>query len=200
MDQKEAKIRIEKLKEKIKELNYQYFVLDKSEVSEAVRDSLKAELRRLEEEFPDLITPDSPTQRVGSVLSGRFAKVKHLTAKKSLQDAFSEEEVRDWNDRIAKLVPGEPTQFVCELKIDGLNITCHYKKGILERAITRGDGEEGEDVTHSIRTIESVPLSLREPVDLEVSGEVYISKADFQKINEEQKRNGEELFSNARNS
>lgn len=200
MDKKEAQQRIEKLREKIKELNYQYFVLDKSEVSENVRDSLKQELRRLEAEFPEFITPDSPTQRVGSVLSGRFEKVKHLTAKKSLADAFSEEDLLDWHSRISKYVHGEPIQFVCELKIDGLNITVHYEKGKYVRALTRGDGVQGEDVTHTVKTIEHIPLSLREPVDIEVAGEVYIAKADFQKINEDQKREGAEPFANARNA
>lgn len=200
MNKQEAKERIQKLREKIKELNYQYFVLDKSEVSEAVRDSLKLELRSLEDHFPEFITPDSPTQRVGSVLSGRFAKVKHITAKKSLQDAFSEEDVRDWHERIAKLVPGQKINFVCELKIDGLNLTLHYKEGKFVQAITRGDGTEGEDISHTVRTIEAVPLELNEPVDLEVSGEVYMPLASFQKLNEEQKRKGEEVFANPRNA
>lgn len=200
MDKKDAKIRIEKLKEKIHDLNYQYFVLDKSEVSEEVRDSLKQELRRLEAEFPEYITPDSPTQRVGSALSGRFEKIKHLTPKKSLQDAFSEEDIKEWNERITKLVDDDPIQYVCELKIDGLNITVIYKNGLFERAVTRGDGIRGEDVTHTIRTIESIPLTLKEPVDIEVSGEVFISKADFQKINEDQKRNDLEPFANPRNA
>ena len=200
MDKKEAQIRIEKLKEKIKELNYQYFVLDKSEVSESVRDSLKQELRRLEAEFPDLITPDSPTQRVGSVLSGKFAKIKHLTQKKSLADAFSEDDLMDWYNRITKFVHDAPIQFVCELKIDGLNITVRYKDGIYDKAITRGDGIQGEDVTHTVKTIEHVPLTLREPVDMEASGEVYISKADFQKIVEDQKREDSEPFANPRNA
>lgn len=200
MNKQEAKERIQKLREKIKELNYQYFVLDKSEVSEAVRDSLKLELRSLEDHFPEFITPDSPTQRVGSVLSGRFAKVKHITAKKSLQDAFSEEDVRDWHERIAKLVPGQKINFVCELKIDGLNLTLHYKEGKFVQAITRGDGTEGEDISHTVRTIEAVPLELNEPVDLEVSGEVYMPLSSFQKMNEEQKRKGEEVFANPRNA
>ncbi len=200
MDKKEAKERIEKLKEKIKELNYQYFVLDKSEVSEAVRDSLKEELKTLESKFPEFITEDSPTQRVGSVLSGKFAKVKHLTQKKSLSDAFSSEEVRGWSERIARLVNEEHIQYVCELKIDGLNITVRYKDGKYEKALTRGDGIQGEDVTHTIKTIESVPLELKQKIDIEVAGEVYISKADFQKINEDQKRNGLEEFANSRNA
>jgi len=200
MNKQEAKGRIQKLREKIKELNYQYFVLDKSEVSEAVRDSLKLELKTLEERFPEFITPDSPTQRVGSVLNGRFAKVKHLTPKRSLQDAFSEEDVRDWYERIAKLVPEQKINFVCEIKIDGLNLTLHYKDGKYVRALTRGDGVEGEDITHTVRTIEAVPLELNEPVDLEVSGEVYMPKASFQKLNEEQKRKGEEVYENPRNT
>ncbi len=200
MNKKDAKERIDKLKEKIKELNYQYFVLDKSEVSEAVRDSLKAELKRLEEEYPEFVTPDSPTQRVGSVLSGKFDKIRHLTPKKSLTDAFSEQDVRDWYERISKLAPPEKIHFVCELKIDGLNVTLIYEGGKLVKGITRGDGEEGEDITHTVRTIESVPLELNEPVDMEVSGEVYISKADFQKINEDQKRRGEDEFANPRNA
>jgi DNA ligase (NAD+) len=200
MTKKEAQVRIEKLKEKIKELNYQYFVLDKSEVSEPVRDSLKAELKRLEEEYPEFITPDSPTQRVGSVLSSRFAKVRHLTPKKSLQDAFSEEDVREWYERISKVIPPEKIHYVCELKIDGLNVTLHYENGVLVRALTRGDGEEGEDITHTVKTIESVPLTLNKPVDIEVSGEVYISKNDFQKIVDEQKKKGDEVFANPRNA
>lgn len=200
MNKQEAKDRIQKLREKIKELNYQYFVLDKSEVTEAVRDSLKLELRSLEDRFPEFITPDSPTQRVGSVLSGKFAKIKHITPKKSLQDAFSEEDVRDWYERIAKLVPDQKINFVCELKIDGLNLTIHYKEGKFVKAITRGDGTEGEDVTHAVRTVEAVPLELNEPVDLEVSGEIYMPLSSFQKLNEEQKRKGEEVFANPRNA
>ncbi len=200
MNKHEAKERIQKLREKIKELNYQYFVLDKSEVSEAVRDSLKLELKTLEDRFPEYITPDSPTQRVGSVLSGKFAKVKHITPKRSLQDAFSEEDVRNWYERIEKLVPGQNINFVCELKIDGLNLTLHYKDGKYVRAITRGDGIEGEDITHTVRTVEAVPLELNEPVDLEVSGEIYMPKSSFQKLNEEQKRKGEEVFANPRNA
>lgn len=192
MKERDAKERIEKLKEKIKKLNYQYFVLDKSEVPESVRDSLKKELIELEKEFPNLITPDSPTQRVGSALSGKFKKVNHITPKKSLADAFSGEEVREWQERIQKLVPGEKMEYVCELKIDGLNITVQYEKGKFLRALTRGDGITGEDVTHSVKTIESVPLSLKEEVDLEISGEVYLSKKAFEKMGDE--------FANPRNA
>ncbi|MBI2634213.1 NAD-dependent DNA ligase LigA [Candidatus Peregrinibacteria bacterium] len=190
MEAKEAKIRIEKLKEKINDLNYKYFVLDQTEVEESVRDSLKRELIELEEKFPQFISHDSPTQRVGSVLSGKFKKVAHRTPKKSLSDVFSTEELMQWHERISKMVP-EKIEFVCELKIDGLNITIQYEKGIFMRALTRGDGVTGEDVTHNVRTIESIPLKLKEEVDLEVSGEVYMPKKSFEKL---------EGFANPRNA
>jgi len=199
MNKEEAKSRIEKLKEKINKLNYKYFVLNETEVSESVRDSLKKELIELEQEYPDLITPDSPTQRVGSVLSGKFEKVRHTTPKKSLADVFSEEEIRDWEERIDKIVP-DKKEFVCELKIDGLNITILYEKGKFVRALTRGNGIEGEDVTHAVKTIESVPLQLNEEIDIEVSGEVYLPKKEFERMNEYQKKNGLEPFANPRNA
>ena len=157
MDLKSAQGRIEKLKGKIKDLNYKYFVLDESEVKESVRDALKRELIELETKFPQFITQDSPTQRVGSVLSGRFKKVRHRTRKKSLADVFNAEEIKEWHERIKKLT-NTPIEFVCELKIDGLNITVQYEKGHFKRALTRGNGVEGEDVTHSVKTIESIPL------------------------------------------
>lgn len=197
MDFKEASQRVKKLKEQIKNLNYQYFVLDKSEVSESVRDALKRELIELEARFPELVTPDSPTQRVGSVLLKKFAKVTHLTPKKSLADVFNEEEVLDWADRVAKFAKAT---YICELKIDGLNITLHYEKGRFVRAITRGNGIEGEDVTHTVKTIESIPLELSKPVDIELSGEVFMSRKSFEKMNEEEKNAGRELFANPRNA
>ncbi|MGL5830750.1 MAG: NAD-dependent DNA ligase LigA [Candidatus Altimarinota bacterium] len=200
MDKKEVEERIKKLRSKIQELNYQYFILNRSDVSEAVRDSLKLELRQLEDRFPDFITADSPTQRVGAPLSGKFTKIKHLTPKKSLADAFSEEDLKDWEEKISKMLPpGEKIHYVCELKIDGLNVSLHYKNGLLEKALTRGDGEIGEDVTHSIRTIEAIPLKLQEEVDVEVGGEVYIARADFKRINEDQSNKGLETFENPRN-
>ncbi len=199
-DREDAKHRIEKLRKKINELNYKYFVLDESEVEESVRDSLKKELKQLESEYPEFITPDSPTQRVGSALSGRFAKIPHISKKWSLQDVFNEQELRDWMERIEKYLPGQELSFIGELKIDGLNITLHYKSGQLEKAITRGDGEVGEDVTHTIRTIESIPLSLTESIDLEVSGEVFMSKSAFERLNKEMAENEEEPFANVRNA
>ncbi len=199
MKASEAQKQIELLKNKLNKLNYAYFVEDKTDVPESVRDALKKELKALEAEYPEFISSDSPTQRVGSVLSGKFASVKHLTPKKSLEDVFSEEELLAWNQRILKYTNGESFGFVTELKIDGLNITLHYEKGRLVRALTRGNGVEGEEVTHTVKTIESIPLVLEEEVDLEVSGEVYIAKADFNRMNEQQKEKGEELFANPRN-
>ncbi len=177
MNKQEAKLRIEKLRNEILRRNYEYFVLDMSTVAESVRDSLKKELIELETEFPDLITADSPTQRVGSVLSGRFAKVKHKSKKWSLADVFSMEELKDWEERVEKAVG--KTNYITELKIDGLNISLWYEKGLLVKAITRGDGSEGEDVTHTVRTIKNLPLKLFEEVDIEVSGEVYMPAESF---------------------
>ncbi len=191
MNREDSQHRIEQLKKEILQRNYEYFVLDESKVSEAVRDSLKKELIALETEYPQLVTPDSPTQRVGSVLSGRFDKVKHKSRKWSLADVFSMEELQDWEERVEKTVG--KTEIISELKLDGLNITLWYEKGQLVRALTRGDGNEGEDVTHSIRTIQNVPLALFEPVDLEVAGEVLLSKKSFEKMHEEG-------FANARNA
>lgn len=204
MNKEDAKQRIEKLKDWLKKWNYDYFVLNKSDVSEGARDKIKKELTDLENEHPEFITPDSPTQRVGSALSGKFAKIKHITPKQSLSDCFSEQELIDWEERIMKLVPGEKLDYISELKIDGLNLSLVYEKGILLKAITRGDGVHGEDVTHAVRTIESVPLELNEirnyrledyPI-LEVGGEVFMSKKNFEKLNE-----GEgDIFANPRNA
>ncbi len=200
MDKKEVALRIEKLKEKIKELNYQYFVLNRSEVSEAVRDSLKQELKQLEERFPEFITADSPTQRVGAPLSAKFEKFPHLNKRWSLADAFSLEDLDEWENKFKKLLPAnQKVHFVSELKIDGLNISLHYQQGKLVRALTRGDGVMGEDVTHTVKTIEAVPLRLAVEVDLEVNGEVYIDKDSFLRINEERKNRDEEPFENPRN-
>lgn len=199
MDKEEAKIRIQKLREKINDLNYKYFVLDRSEVSESVRDSLKRELNELEAKFPEFVTPDSPTQRVGSALSGRFKEIAHKKRKLSLSDVFSDEEILQWYEKIKKLV-GDKIEFVCELKIDGLNITIHYENGVFKRAITRGNGISGEDVTHTVKTIQSIPLLLRENVNIEVSGEVFLPKKSFEEINNQQKSLNLQPFANPRNA
>lgn len=204
MNKTEARERIIKLKEWLKKWNYDYFVLDKSDVSEGARDKIKRELEQLEAQHPEFITPDSPTQRVGSALSGKFASVKHATPKQSLSDAFSEEDVRDWEDRNLKLIPGEIPDYVTELKIDGLNISILYKHGKYFKALTRGDGLAGEDVTHSVKTISTVPLELNE-VDgislkdyplIEVGGEVFMTKKSLEKLNAQ----SDQAFANPRNA
>lgn len=189
MNTQEAQKRVEKLRKEILRLNYKYFVRDRSEVSEAVRDALKRELIQLETAHPNLITPDSPTQRVGSVLSGKFPKVLHRSRKWSLADIFSLEELKEWEQRVQKAVGKTP--FITELKMDGLNMTLWYETGRLVRALTRGNGVEGEDVTHTVKTIQNIPLRLFEDVDLEVSGEVVMPKKSFEKL---------EDFANPRNA
>ena len=185
MSKKEAEKRIQKLREFLRDWNYQYFIEDKESISEAARDKLKRELEELEAEYPELITAESPTQRVGAPLSGRLPKLKHKTRKMSLQDVFSLQEIEEWSERAQRILPKARFHYVSELKIDGLNITLWYEKGILKRALTRGNGEEGEDVTHSIKTIQAIPLQLKEPITAEVSGEVYMPKDVFDKISEE---------------
>ena len=199
MNLKEATERVKKLRAKILDLNYKYFVLDESEVEESVRDSLKRELINIETQFPELITPDSPTQRVGSTLSGKFQKVKHKTKKKSLADVFSEDEIEEWYSRISKLT-AQKMEFICELKIDGLNITIQYEKGLFIRALTRGNGVEGEDVTHNIKTVESIPLSLNQDITLEASGELFMPKKSLEELNKSRKKEGLALFANPRNA
>lgn len=200
MNREEAKRRIGRLKEEIKRLNYDYFVLNKTTVPESVRDALKKELKQLESEFPELISSDSPTQRVGSALSGKFAAVKHLTPKKSLEDVFSPEELFDWGTRVAKGSDGTSPAFTTELKIDGLSITLHYEKGRFVRALTRGNGTLGEDVTHTVKTIEAIPMELAEALEIEVSGEVFFTKKNFADLNRALSEAGVESFANARNA
>ncbi len=196
-----TKKRIQKLREEINHWNYQYFALNqKTDLTEATRDALKKELGELEAKFPEFITKDSPTQRIGSVLSGSLKKIRHVKKIYSLADVFDLEELKKWEERIQKLVPGQKLEYVCEPKIDGLHIVLTYKKGEFIKAATRGNGVIGEDVSHVIRTIESVPLKLKKAVDVIVSGEVFISQKSFEKLNRLQKKNGETLFANPRNA
>ena len=170
MDKKKAATLAGKLREEIRRLNIAYFVENRTDVSEDVRDALKQELIAIEKEHPDLITPDSPTQRVGAPLDGRLPKVTHLTPKESLTDAFSHEDLEDWIDQMRRALSTEKKEFafVAELKIDGLNISLVYQRKAesytLVRALTRGNGIEGEDVTHTVRTIETIPLVIHIPV------------------------------------
>lgn len=198
-----AKARIEKLKELINEYRYHYHVLDESIMSEAAADSLKHELSQLEEQYPEFITPDSPTQRVAGKPLDKFQKVTHASRMISLADVFSESEIRDWVARNYKLVDqGIEFTFFTDIKMDGLAMSLHYENGIFQQAVTRGDGLVGEDVTMNVKTIQNIPLKLNldnPPEHLEVRGEVIIFKQDFEKLNQMQAKLGEKPFANPRN-
>lgn len=196
----DAAQRVEKLKQLLNQWSYAYFTENKDLFSEAARDDLKQELILLETAYPDLITADSPSQRIGSTLSGRLPKLAHLTRKWSLSDIFSKEELQDWEGRLQNLLPNQTWQYFCELKIDGLNISLHYENGLLVRALTRGDGTIGEDITHTIKTIYNVPIKLTQPLTIEVSGEVYMPRQSLKKLNARLALNQEELFSNPRSA
>jgi len=215
MDRTHAKERIEKLKSAINKYRYQYHVLNKLEISDEALDSLKHELKILENEFSDLRTPDSPTMRVEGKALDKFKKITHKTPMLSLEDVFSEEEFSDWIERISKLAPKADFAFYGELKFDGLALSIVYENGVLIHAATRGDGKVGEDITNNVRTIESIPLKLEwfgihsslkkiaEPFlskgRIEVRGEAIIAKKNFETINREQKRKGLAAYANTRN-
>lgn len=198
MKKSEAEERIIKLRNLINDYRYHYHVLDESIMSEAAADSLKHELSELEKAFPELITPDSPTQRVAGKALEKFEKVTHAERMISLADVFSEDEVREWvisNEKLA----GKITKFFTDIKMDGLACALHYQDGLLVQAVTRGDGLVGEDVTMNVRTIENIPLSISTPGHVEVRGEIVIFKKDFAELNDKQRRAGEKPFANPRN-
>lgn len=203
--------RAENLRKTIEKHSHLYYVKDAPEIADTAYDSLVEELRKLEEEFPSLKTESSPTQRVGGEPLKEFKKVPHRVPQWSFNDAFSEEDMFDFDKRVKKFLKAGPSkssqdptfgdvEYTCELKIDGLKIVFEYEKGILKRAATRGDGVTGEDVTNNIKTIGSVPLKLVKSVNIIVEGEVWLGKSNFKKLNEERKRKGEALFANPRNA
>lgn len=201
---KDILLRVKKLRDVIEYHRYNYHVLNKEEITEAALDSLKNELSHIEAQFPELITPDSPTQRVAGAPLPYFEKVTHTVRQWSFNDAFTEQDIVDFQDRVDRFLKKEtgkthPFSYVCELKIDGLKIVLTYEKGILKTAATRGDGIVGEDVTQNIKTIESIPLQLSEPIDCVVEGEVYMPLSQFEKINAQQKKQGQEVYANPRN-
>ena len=206
MNKLEVKNRIDKLKKEIDHHRYLYHVLDKQEISDAALDSLKDELCKLEQKYPEFITPDSPTQRVGGKPLDKFKKVKHKVAQWSFNDAFERKEIADFEKRIKKMLleKGEDEKidldYNCELKIDGLHIVLTYEKGILKTGATRGDGKIGEDVTQNLKTIESIPLKIEKEIDAVIEGEVFMPKTVFEKLNEGRKKNNEPLFANPRNA
>lgn len=195
--------RIQDLRQRIEHHNYRYYVLDSPEISDAQYDLLIRELIRLEEAHPELVTPDSPTQRIGAPPDEGFMPVRHLTRMYSLADAFSFEELQAFFDRVDKALDGEPVEFVCELKVDGAAVSLTYRDGFYATGATRGDGEVGEDITPNLKTIRAVPLRLRlekPPLELEVRGEAYLSKAQFANLNRERSEAGQALFANPRNA
>ena len=199
--------RIQKLRELINDYRYHYHVLDESTMSESAADSLKHELSQLEEAYPELITPDSPTQRVAGVALDKFRKVTHRVPMISLNDVFNREEIEAWVKRMDKLLPGTKHEFFCDIKMDGLACALVYEDGVLAQAVTRGDSRVGEDVTMNVRTIKDVPLKLRASEKYagllrgrtEIRGEIVMHKEDFAALNERREKAGLPFFKNPRN-
>lgn len=207
MTQAPPKERIEKLRELINEYRYHYHVLDESIMSEAAADSLKHELAQLEAQYPELITPDSPTQRVAGSALDKFDKVTHQVPMISLSDVFSRDEVAAWIARMDKLLGVTPHEFIADVKMDGLACALVYQEGVLVQAVTRGDSRIGENVTMNVRTITNVPLILRKSERFsylqrgrtEIRGEIVMYKKDFEALNNEREKSGQPLFKNPRN-
>jgi len=194
MLEQEAKI----LRDEINKHNYNYYVLDNPTISDYEYDLLFSKLKKIEAENPNLITPDSPTHRVGGISSG-FDEYKHKYRLYSLDNTYNEDELRKWYDRIQKEF-ASPVELVCELKIDGLAIALSYDNGLFTTGVTRGDGIIGENITTNLKTVKAIPLNLFKNVNLEVRGEIYMPKSSFEKLNEESKLKGEKVFSNPRNA
>lgn len=191
-------IRIQFLKDEINKHNYNYYVNDNPTISDYEYDKLFAELKQLEAEHPELITPDSPTQRVGSV-SEKFLPFTHTHRLYSLDNTYNYEDLKSWYEKITTEY-GNDVELVCELKIDGLAIALTYENGIFTRGVTRGDGITGEEITRNLKTIKAIPLKLKDNVTLDVRGEIYMPKSSFEKLNAENLDNGEKLFANPRNA
>src|SRR6267154_6118261 len=200
--------KIESLREKIRHHEHLYYVLDQPEISDADFDNLMQQLKDLEAEHPDLITADSPTQRVGGKPREGFVKIAHSSPMLSLDNTYSEEELRDWERRVHELSGRKDVDYVCELKLDGMSLALIYEDGKLVRGITRGDGSTGEDVTLNVRTVRSVPLELDAatlkkaglPSSFEVRGELLMPLAAFRKMNESREERGLATFANPRNA
>jgi DNA ligase (NAD+) len=202
MTSKEARQQIQELTEKINQHNYNYYVLDTPTISDYEFDMLLYELQDLEKQYPELVLPFSPSQRVGGEISKSFQQVTHKYPMLSLGNTYSEEEIRDFDNRIRKIL-GETIEYVCELKFDGVSISLIYHNGILTQAITRGDGIQGDDITTNVKTIHSIPLKLSGndyPSDFEIRGEIFMPAKSFLKINNEREETGDQLFANPRNA
>ncbi len=230
LNKKDAELRARKLRALITEERYAYHVLDKSELSEGALDSLKHELWEIEQAYPELVTPDSPTQRVAGKALPQFGKVPHTRPMLSLEDVFTREELEEWHERLRRRVPNLKTDFYAEIKMDGLAVSLEYEKGMFVRGSTRGDGRVGENITQNLKTIEAIPLALRRPTDvelkdflkahgagldvpklskivdrlldgkLEARGEVYMTKKALERINAAARKAGDPEFANPRNA
>jgi len=194
------KTKLEALREQIRDHQYSYYVLNQPTISDYDFDQLFRELEQLERDHPELITPDSPTQRVGGIATGAFPTHNFSQPMLSLDNAYSVDELREWHTRVLQLAGTDAVTYVAELKIDGLSIALLYEEGVLTKAVTRGDGRAGEVVTANIRTIKSIPLRLRRKETVEVRGEVFLSLRAFQQSNEEREQAGEPRFANPRNA
>ncbi|QOR66891.1 NAD-dependent DNA ligase LigA [Cytobacillus suaedae] len=199
MDKHTAQGRVQELQELLNRYNYEYHVMDTPSVSDAEYDALLRELVELESQFPEFKTVDSPTQRVGGTILDAFDKVEHRTPMLSLGNAFSEQDLRDF-DRRVKQVVGNDVSYVCEMKIDGLAVSLRYQEGVFAQGATRGDGSIGEDITENLKTIRSIPLKLNKELSIEVRGEAFMPKKSFEALNEIRQANDEMLFANPRNA
>lgn len=200
MDIKEAQKRVAELQSLLNQYGYEYYVLDQPSVPDSVYDQTYKELVELESQYPELQTPDSPTQRVGGQVLDTFAKVEHITPMLSLGNAFNESDLRDFDRRVNSGLGTDRYSYICELKIDGLAVSLRYEEGLFVKGATRGNGTIGEDITANLKTIRSIPLRLNEPVTFEVRGEAYMPKKSFVSLNAKKEENGEEPFANPRNA
>ncbi|TDL30611.1 NAD-dependent DNA ligase LigA [Jeotgalibacillus sp. S-D1] len=199
MERSSAETRVRELQDLLNQYNYEYHVLDKPSVPDVEYDKLLHELKKLEEDHPELVTPDSPTQRVGGTVSEQFKKVSHRTPMLSLGNAFNEEDLRDFDRRVRNSI-GDHITYICELKIDGLAVSLRYEDGLFVQGATRGDGAIGEDITANLRTIRSIPLKLKKPFSIEVRGEAFMPRSSFIALNKEKEKQEELPFANPRNA
>ena len=200
MEKDQALAKIKNLQKTLNEYAYFYYVKDQPKISDSQYDKLYQELVQLETQYPESITPDSPTQRVGGVILDGFEKAVHEVPLYSLNDAFSKEELEAFDARVAKALGHHNYSYECELKIDGLSVSLRYEEGRFVRGATRGDGSVGENITENLKTVRSIPMTLPEPISIEVRGECYMPKESFMKLNEAREQEGLETFANPRNS
>ena len=200
MTLKEAKLRSEEITRTVERWSYEYYVLDNPSVPDSEYDKLMNELIEIEKQYPELVTPLSPTQRVGGTVLDEFQKIRHKRMMLSLANAFNDDDLRDFDKKIRDVIGGDKVEYMCEMKIDGLAMSLDFVDGRINYAATRGDGTEGEDVTNNVLTIHSIPTRVDEQRPFEVRGEVYMPKKSLEMLNEQREQKGEPLFANARNA